>query len=293
MFVCFSASSACLPRRTCGASEYEPFSLSYPTGLQSELLRRSLSCRIHQLWSHSALGHSNVQSRVPGYVSVPPTPLRAHPCFWRSNLDTLPPWAAQYLHLADLSCWFLWLKTETWMKFLLEDKEANACEGRATAHVSLSLETNGHLCIQRHINCWNRTNERDIISFREQKKPSWSPNEGWIGLSLATWLRTDRGCWAQSKHRGNEQTGRKMNSGCPGSCRLQSTFHCRLQRATEDRKSPVTLRRWTCPQGSYSSSQTYFLHVLFVLSCERDQQLAPGTLWLLHPWAYGMDGPLA
>lgn len=158
--------------------------------------------------------------------------------------------------------------------------------------MSLSLETNGHLCIQRHINCWNRTNERDIISFREQKKPSWSPNEGWIGLSLATWLRTDMGCGAQSKQGGNEQAGRKMSSGCPGSCRLQSTFYCRLQLAAEDR-SPVTLGRWTGPQGSYSSSQTYFLHVLFVLSHERDHQPAPGTLWLLHPWIYGMDGPLA
>lgn len=108
--------------------------------------------------------------------------------------------------LSDLSCWFLCLKTGTRMKSPLEDKAANTCEGRMVARVSLRLKTNGHLCIRRYINCWNWTNERDVISFWELKKPSWSPNEGWIGLSLATWLRTDMGAGL----RGNTEEMNKL-----------------------------------------------------------------------------------
>lgn len=65
--------------------------------------------------------------------------------------------------------------------------------------MSLRLKTNSHLCIRTYINWRNWTNERDIISFRERKKPSWSPNEVWMGLSLATWLGTDRRCWSSGK----------------------------------------------------------------------------------------------
>lgn len=213
LYVCLFFSQGCLlTKAQCRASEYNLFSLICLTGLQSEFLIRLLNCRVHQLWGHSALWPPNGGLRVPGSVSA--TQPRAHPCSWRPMIDTplvsfpeLPSICTiNPFQLSDLSCWFLCLKTGTRMKSPLEDKAANTCEGRMVARVSLRLKTNGHLCIRRYINCWNWTNERDVISFWELKKPSWSPNEGWIGLSLATWLRTDMGAGL----RGNTEEMNKL-----------------------------------------------------------------------------------
>ena len=104
--------------------------------------------------------------------------------------------------LSSLPCgWFL-LKTGALgeaLFFRRQREERVPGEERTITHMSLRLKTNSHLCIRRYINWRNWTNERDIISFRERKKPSWSPNEVWMGLSLATWLGTDRRCWSSGK----------------------------------------------------------------------------------------------
>lgn len=118
----------------------------------------------------------------------------------------LPTFSAMNpFQLLSLPCWFLSLKTRTptavpLIRIRRRDRDTHVWREEGTAsHMSLRWKTNSHPCIQRYINCQNWTDKGGIISFGKRTKPSWSPNEAWLGFSLASWLETDAGWWGSGK----------------------------------------------------------------------------------------------